>query len=502
MSEQLTDGERQVLVELIRHDKPILAGNLAQELKDSEQRVVSVLNSLVQRGLISLETLESELFSLTEEGRHYAIEGVPEVRLFTAVKNSGNKMRLDEAVSAAGLTQTSKGIAVNWSRRNGWLEVIKVDGDTMIEACVDEAVSQVAEVLTLLERGVFQIPDKLGDGLRQAIERTLVKREVVKSYAAELRKEKRRAIDGLLAKGREGIIDVTPEMLTAGSWKGKSFRPFNVELETARTNYGRKHPYAEFVDWLKEILVGLGFTEWSGPYVETEFWNNDALFVPQDHVAREVQDQFRVTKPYDHGTIPDAKYYPLVKAVHENGGDTGSKGWQWPFSKEISSRLCLRSHTTPVSMRYLSEHKDSPQKMFIIDRNFRAESLDARHGQEFDQCEGIILDKDLTLRDLLGYLSEICRRVGVKKIKFKPGQFPFTEPSVETFAKHETLGWIEVAPGGIFRPEVTYPLGIRDTVLAWGIGAMRLYMASLEISDIREILSRDLTWIRGKYFVR
>ncbi len=498
----MTDGERLVLAELVRHDQPVLARNLAQELKDSEQRVVSVLNSLVQRELVLLETLESELLSLTEEGRRYLTEGLPEVRLFTAVKSSGNKMRLEDAVSAAGLTQASKGIAVNWSRKNGWLDVIKIDGDTMIEVRVDKAVSQVAEVLTLLERGVSQIPEKLAEGIKQAIERTLVKREIAKSYVAELRKEKRGVIDDLLAKGLEGMIDVTPEMLTTGSWKGKSFRPFNVELEAARTNYGRKHPYAEFVDWLKEIFVGLGFTEWSGPYVETEFWNNDALFVPQDHVAREVQDQFRVTKPYDHGIIPDAKYYALVKAVHENGGGTGSKGWQWPFSKEISSRLCLRAHTTPVSVRYLSQHKEPPQKMFIIDRNFRAESLDARHGQEFDQCEGIILDKGLTLRDLMGYLSEICRRVGVKKIKFKPGQFPFTEPSVETFAKHETLGWIEVAPGGIFRPEVTHPLGIRDTVLAWGIGAMRLYMTSLEISDIRDILSRDLTWIRGKYFVR
>jgi phenylalanyl-tRNA synthetase alpha chain len=140
--------------------------------------------------------------------------------------------------------------------------------------------------------------------------------------------------------------------------------------------------------------------------------------------------------------------------------------------------------------------------MFIVDRNFRAEKVNPRHAQEFDQCEGIIMDKGLTLRDLMGYLSEICKRVGVEKLKFKPGQFPFTEPSVETFAKHETLGWFEVAPGGIFRPEVTRPAGIKDPVLAWGIGAMRLYMASMKIADIREVLSRDLTWLRRQYLVR
>jgi phenylalanyl-tRNA synthetase alpha chain len=140
--------------------------------------------------------------------------------------------------------------------------------------------------------------------------------------------------------------------------------------------------------------------------------------------------------------------------------------------------------------------------MFILDRNFRAESPDARHAQEFDQCEGIIMDKGLTLRDLMGYLSEICRRVGIIKVRFKPGQFPFTEPSIETYAKHQVLGWIEVAPGGIFRPEVTQPHGIRDSVLAWGIGSGRLYMAAMDISDIRDLFSRDLNWLRRQYFVR
>ncbi|MFX0108495.1 MAG: phenylalanine--tRNA ligase subunit alpha, partial [Candidatus Hodarchaeota archaeon] len=236
--------------------------------------------------------------------------------------------------------------------------------------------------------------------------------------------------------------------------------------------------------------------------VETEFWAHDTLFVPQDHVAREVQDQFRVVLPYDHADIIDEKYYRAVRATHENGGNTGSKGWDWPFSREIATRLCLRPHTTPVSMRYLWEHRESPQKMFIIDRNFRSETLSATHAQEFDQCEGIIMDKGLTLRDLMGYLKSICNAVGIKKLKFKPGQFPFTEPSVETFGKHEKLGWIELGGSGIFRPEVTYPLGINDPVLAWGIGSGRLYMAAMGINDIRDLFPRSLSWLRKSTFVR
>jgi phenylalanyl-tRNA synthetase alpha chain len=152
-------------------------------------------------------------------------------------------------------------------------------------------------------------------------------------------------------------------------------------------------------------------------------------------------------------------------------------------------------------MRYLYEHREGPQKMFIIDRNFRSETLSATHAQEFNQCEGIIMDKGLSLRDLLGYLTSICKAVGIEKLKFKPGQFPFTEPSVETFGKHERLGWIELGGSGIFRPEVTRPLGIKEPVLAWGIGSGRLYMAAMGINDIRDLFSRDLNWLRRSHFV-
>lgn len=498
----MTEGERPVLAELISAKSLVKAANLAEKLGDSEPRIVSILMSLAAKGLVTIDTQESTVFSLTEEGRGYVNDGLPEVRLFNSVKNLGGKSELEKAVTAARLTPVSKGIAVNWARRNGWVKVTRIGNDSILETVATNAVSPVVEVLSLLHGGQTQVPPQLRKALDQAIERSLATPKTIKSYASQVKGESQKLAQDLLAQEHEGIGDLTPEILASGSWRGKSFKPYNVEIEAPSCNYGKKHPYAEFTDWLREILVGLGFSEWYGPYVETEFWNNDVLFVPQDHVAREVQDQFRVTQPFDHGLILDKGYYSLVKAVHENGGDTGSKGWEWPFSNEVSSRLCLRSHTTPVSIRFLSQHRESPQKMFIVDRNFRAEKINPRHAQEFDQCEGIIMDKGLTLRDLMGYLSEICRRVGVEKLKFKPGQFPFTEPSVEVFAKHETLGWFEVAPGGIFRPEVTRPLGLKDPVLAWGIGAMRLYMASMQISDIREVLSKDLSWLRRQYFVR
>ncbi len=499
---QLTEGERRVLSELMRAGSEMTAQDLAKQMGERPDRVVSIFNALAERGIIKLNVAEDETFTLTEEGSQYAQEGLPETRLVAAVKEIGGEVSLDDAVAKAGIAPKSKGIAISWSRKNGWVGITKKDGNTVLSLKTEDPRSEVSEVLAILASGRQKVPDSLRRGLEQARERKLVSATVTKTFKANIPHDKLETVKQVIEQTTEGIVDLTPEMIATGAWRGKTFKPFNVEIQPAYANLGRKHPYAEFLDWLKEILVGLGFTEWFGPYVETEFWNNDALFVPQDHVAREVQDQFRVTTPYDHGDILDEKYYKAVKAVHENGGNTGSTGWQAKFSREITTRLVLRSHTTPVSVRYLWAHDEPPHKMFIIDRNFRAEKLSSHHAQEFNQCEGIIWDKKLTLRDLMGYISEICKRVGIKKLKFKPGQFPFTEPSVEAFAKHETLGWMEVAPGGIFRPEVTYPLGIKDTVLAWGLGAGRMYMASMGISDIRELYSRDLTWLRRKYFVR
>ncbi|MGY5880280.1 MAG: phenylalanine--tRNA ligase subunit alpha [Candidatus Thorarchaeota archaeon] len=500
MSEQLTEGERTVLGELLNLDQRVPTAHLANNLNQGEERVISILNSLATRNLVKIHAKEIVTYLLTDEGKKYAEAGLPEVLLFRGVKDLDGKATFDDAVSQSGLDPKTKGIAMNWARRQGWLQISKEDGTTVLKTLVDEPESELADVLGQLASGKESSSQK--DSLKQALERKLIIEKVSKTFEAETISSVIGEIEKLLSAGVEGIGNLTPEIISSGAWKGKAFRPYNVESIPPVTNRGKKHPYAEFNDWLKEILVGMGFTEWYGPYVETEFWNNDTLFVPQDHVAREVQDQFRVGEPYSHGSIIDRKHYNAVKGVHEDGGDTGSIGWQAPFSEEIAKRLCLRAHTTPVSMRYLWEHRDSPQKMFIVDRNFRSENLSARHAQEFNQCEGIIMDKGLTLRDLMGYLSTICKRVGIKKIKFKPGQFPFTEPSVECFAKHDTLGWIEVAPGGIFRPEVTRPLGIKDSVLAWGIGSGRLYMAAMGIGDIRDLYSRDLKWLRERYFVR
>jgi phenylalanyl-tRNA synthetase alpha chain len=231
--------------------------------------------------------------------------------------------------------------------------------------------------------------------------------------------------------------------------------------------------------------------------VELEFWNCDALFMPQDHVAREVHDIYHIKTPKGPGRIAYPLLLQQVGRTHEDGWTTKSTGWSYKFSPDVTRQLVLRSQTTAVSMRYLAEHHEAPLRMFCIDRNFRPEKFDATHSAEFLQCEGIIGGEGLTLRDLLGYLRAISEGVGIEKIRFKPGYFPFTEPSVEGFIHIPGIGWREALPGGMFRPEVTKPLGIDFPVLAWGIGIDRLAMAALDIHDIRELCTHNLAQLRN-----
>ncbi|TFF91376.1 hypothetical protein EU546_08725, partial [Candidatus Thorarchaeota archaeon] len=324
---QLTEGERGVLSKLLETEEKSRAIQLAEMMGERRERVVSILNSLAEKELVNLEIHEIESYELTDEGLTYATDGLPELRLFEAVRKAGGTAEMDAAVASAGLTGKTKGIAISWCRKNGWLSISKHEGETTLTLEVDEVSAPVQELLNLLKDGRTEIGESLLDGLRQAQSRTLVETSTEKLFVASLAIDKSEA-QSLIGPQKGGILNLTPRMLASGRWRGKEFRPYNMEIIPPPTNMGRKHPYAEFVDWLKEELIGLGFTEWWGPFVETEFWNNDVLFVPQDHVARDVQDQFRVNDPYSHGTIPNENHFEQVKAVHEDGGKTESTGWE------------------------------------------------------------------------------------------------------------------------------------------------------------------------------
>ncbi|EQD71731.1 phenylalanyl-tRNA synthetase, alpha subunit [mine drainage metagenome] len=144
----------------------------------------------------------------------------------------------------------------------------------------------------------------------------------------------------------------------------------------------------------------------------------------------------------------------------------------------------------------MASSPEVPGKYFAIARCFRYDQVDQTHAVDFYQAEGIVLEPGASFKTLLGLLTLFAKEVaGAREIHFKPAYFPFTEPSVEIHVKHPVLGWMELGGAGLFRPEVTKPLGIDVPVIAWGLGIDRMAMMSLGLSDIRDLFSGELSTI-------
>ena len=290
---------------------------------------------------------------------------------------------------------------------------------------------------------------------------------------------------------------LTPEMLKTGAWQTVQFRRYNIDVPPTRVPLGRGNPYCAFLARLKDKLASLGFEEFDGPLVETEFWNGDALFMPQFHAARDIHDVY-YTKDPTHAKSIEQPWLDQVAATHENGWKTGSRGWNYKFDRDFTRRLILRSQGTVLSAKTLT-HAKVPGKYFGVVRCFRYDRVDATHLADFYQTEGIVLGEEVNLRTLLGLLKMFAEEVAMaKEVKYVPGFFPFTEPSVEVHIRHPSLGWFELGGSGIFRPEVTEPLGIKVPVLAWGLGIDRMALTSMGLHDIRDLFTNSLEDVRSR----
>jgi phenylalanyl-tRNA synthetase alpha chain len=252
------------------------------------------------------------------------------------------------------------------------------------------------------------------------------------------------------------------------------------------------------LDDTRRVFLEMGFQEIVSPLVESAFWDFDALFQPQDHPAREMQDTFYLEQP---STVPlpgDSALVERVRRTHEDGGDTGSAGWQMPWDPEKAKKAVLRTHTTATTIRALAADPVGPRRVFCVGRVFRRETIDYKHLPVFDQVDGIVLDPEASFANLLGTLAAFYRKMGFPQFRFRPGFFPYTEPSVEVYIWYEKRkDWVEMGGAGVFRPEVTQPLGCRAPVLAWGLGLERIAMLRYDLADIRDLYLPDTEWLKG-----
>jgi phenylalanyl-tRNA synthetase alpha chain len=251
---------------------------------------------------------------------------------------------------------------------------------------------------------------------------------------------------------------------------------FDITRPGVEFNIGHIHPLSQVQKDVEEIFGQMGFAVADGPEVESEHYNFEALNVPKDHPARDMQDTF------------------FIADKHHNA----------------QGRMVLRTQTSPVQIRSMEKY-GAPLRLIVPGRVFRYEATDASHDSTFYQVEGLLIDKDISLANLKGVMTEFLTRLFKKetKVRFRPGYFPFVEPGIELdmwcllcsgngcrVCKH--TGWMEFMGAGMVHRNVLKAGGIDPDVYkgwAFGFGLTRLVMMKYGIDDIRHLMNGDLRFL-------
>ena len=235
---------------------------------------------------------------------------------------------------------------------------------------------------------------------------------------------------------------------------------------------GTAHVLAHVQDQVEDFFIGLGYQVVEGPEVESDHYNFEMMNLPKDHPARDMQDTFYITPEY-----------------------------------------LLRTQTSPVQARTMEKHDftKGPLKMLSPGRVFRRDNDDATHSHQFNQIEGLVIDKHITMSDLKGTLSAFAKEMfgEDREVRLRPSYFPFTEPSLEVdiscfkcggegCSVCKGTGWIEVLGSGMVHPNVLEAAGVDSTVyggFAFGLGQDRIAMLKYGIDDIRSLYTNDVRFL-------
>lgn len=288
-----------------------------------------------------------------------------------------------------------------------------------------------------------------------------------------LTKEERPVIGQLANEVRndiENIIREKSEFLNERELKERlKSEKIDITMPSKRRKRGNKHPLTKTIDEIKEIFIEMGYEIADGPEIETNYYNFDALNIPKDHPARDTQDTFY-----------------------------------------INDDLVLRTATSPVQIRIM-ENKKPPIKIISPGKVYRSDEVDATHSPIFHQIEGLVVDKNVTMGDLIGTIEVFAKKLFGEdtKIRLRPHYFPFTEPSAEfdvscwnckgegcRTCKGE--GFIEILGAGMVHPNVLRICGIDPdeySGFAFGLGVERTTMGRYNIDDIRLFYENDVRFL-------
>ncbi len=283
-------------------------------------------------------------------------------------------------------------------------------------------------------------------------------RPKIGQLANEIRETIEKAIELKASEIKQKILD-----------KALKNEKIDVTMPTNSQKLGRIHPLTAVLRELEEIFIGMGFSIAEGPEVEYDYYNFNALNIPDNHPARDTQDTFYIT-----------------------------------------DKILLRSQTSPVQARTM-ENQKPPIRIISPGRVYRSDAVDATHSPLFHQLEGLVVDRGITMGDLKGMLELFAKNMfgSETKMRFRPHHFPFTEPSAEVdvscfvcggtgcrLCKGE--GWIELLGAGMVHPNVLRMGGIDPDIysgFAFGLGIERIVMTKYGIDDMRLLYENDVRFL-------
>lgn len=246
----------------------------------------------------------------------------------------------------------------------------------------------------------------------------------------------------------------------------------DVTLPGRPVKTGSRHPLTKVIEEIEDLFIGMGYKVAEGPEVEIDYYNFEALNLPKDHPARDMQDSFYITE-----------------------------------------ELLLRTQTSPVQARTMEKHKGKgPIKIICPGKVYRRDNDDATHSHQFTQIEGLVIDENITMGDLKGTLDVFAKKMfgEDREIRLRPSFFPFTEPSVEMDISCKICsgdgcrvckqtGWIEILGAGMIHPRVLEMSGFdpkKYTGFAFGMGPERITMLKYGVDDIRHFYTNDLRFLQ------
>jgi phenylalanyl-tRNA synthetase alpha chain len=514
---------------------PIELEQVVKHTGVDQAQVSATATAAASQGFFEIQERKREELIVSEGAKQLFEAGLPELLADAKLRDSGGDLPMAQFAEWAKRKNVRINEVFKWGGARNWIERIKDDNDVKVSLKAerrsdpDALQPDIAQLTAMRWHGSCYLdelplekrPDTIRELLSKRPELAKIKERVARTLSMT---DKGRSV--LKAKKVRRVVErntLNPEDLESGAWREITLRPYDVKLAAKDVFPAKIHPLRKIIEQTRRAFLEMGFAEVASPMIESAFWNFDALFQPQDHPARDMQDTFYMRDPAeaplpgekgDGSLLCEAPGGPFrqktpvpffsaeiverVRRTHEDGWETGSEGWGYKWSPERSKQVVLRTHTTAATIRALAANPNPPGKFFCVGWTYRNETISFKHLPVFHQVDGIVVDEEANLASLMGTLQEFYSKMGFGRVKFKPAFYPYTEPSVDVVVYMESRKkWLEMGGAGIFRPEVTLPLGCRYPVLAWGLGIERLAMLRFGLDDIRELYRPSLDVLEG-----